>query len=526
MSKSRRKRAAVGTAVIALAALGGAAVHAGFVEVNEIRAEPVAAAPSDIASPPAHAAAVDLSNAFADLAAASTPAVVRIEVEIPAEQMGEGRVPDIPDEFRRFFNFQAPGSDGELGRPQPRFGGGTGFLISDDGYIVTNDHVAGDADQITVTLQDNRSFAAELVGTDPTTDVAVVKIDARDLPYLQWGSSTDLRVGELVVAVGNPGYGGGEQLDYTVTSGIVSGKGRPLQLLSRGLADDPRYGPQLAGYAIENFIQTDAVINPGNSGGPLLDLDGRVVGVNSAIATTDGHYQGYGFAIPSDLVRKVATDLIDHGSVRRAWLGVQVTAVRPEDAEAFHLPGVRGALVQAVTEKSPADEAGLRMGDVIVAVDGREIDNGGSLQEVVATLSQGERVSIDLYRDGHERTVEVRLGTAPVAGERPNPAKAGRDDATAGRNLGLELSTLDQQTARRLGYGEAGGVVVSGVDPAGPAARSGVTPGSKLVSIDRHEVKSIGEAAERLTGIESGQVVTLILENPSGQQRIANVRAR
>ena len=418
--------------------------------------------------------------------------MVRIEVRLSADspEARQGGMQDIPAPFRQFFNLPDQGQQQEA---PARFASGTGFLVSDDGYIVTNNHVAGDADEITVTLQDHRSFKAKLVGADPTTDVAVIKIDAKDLPHLSWGNSTNLRVGEWVMAIGNPGYGSADQLDYTVTTGIVSGKGRPLQLLQQGLAQDPRFGAAKANYAIEDFIQTDAVINPGNSGGPLVDLDGQVIGMNSAIASTDGHYQGYGFAIPSDLVKKVANDLMAHGKVERAWLGVAVTGVSPEDAEAFHLPAVRGVVVQSVTDGGPAADAGLKMGDVITMVDGRDIDSGGNLQVVVATHSQGDKIDVQYYRDGKAHDATVKLGDAPLTRDsQPVTATRHREEA-ASQKLGLTLTDLDAATAQRLGYDDPHGVVVRDVDPAGPAARRGVAPGTELVRIGR-EGGDVGRA--------------------------------
>ncbi len=272
--------------------------------------------------------ALDLSEAFANTAEAVTPAVVRIEVTSTRP------VQSIPEEFRPFFNMP------ESEQPQDRLqqGGGSGFLISKDGYILTNDHVVGDADEIRVYLTDGRYFTASLVGTDPTTDVAVIKIDTDDLPFLSLGSSDGLRVGEWVLAIGNPGFGGGAaraaDLDYTVTAGIVSAKGRPLRLLRSELQQNPNFGAD-AGFAIEDYIQTDAVINRGNSGGPMVNILGQVVGINSAIFSPSGTYVGYGFAIPIDLAGRVMEDLIEFGRVRRAWLGVQIEEIALEDQEAL-----------------------------------------------------------------------------------------------------------------------------------------------------------------------------------------------
>lgn len=464
-----------------------------------------------------------MSEELADLAERVTPAVVRIEVKMtgtPEDAMAP-RMP-VPEGFRRFFDL--PDMNAPDMEPAPRIGGGTGFVVSDDGYIVTNDHVVGHADEITVTLNDHRTFPAELIGTDPTTDVAVIRIDAGGLPTLPWGSSKALRVGEWVMAVGNPGFAGAGQLDYTVTTGIVSAKGRPLRLLGQSLEQDPRYGRDLAGYAIENFIQTDAVINPGNSGGPMVNLRGEVVGVNSAIASADGYYQGYGFAIPADLARKTATDLMEHGRVLRAWLGVQVTGVAPEDAEFYRLPAVEGVLVQAVTGGSPAADAGLRQGDVIVAVDGAPVSGGGGLQELIAERHQGDGVRLKVYRDGSVREFRVRLGEAPFhTGSAENEIAR---TPTASERFGMELSDLNPELARRFGFSQTDGVVIVGIEPWSSAARRGVTPGLRVREVSGHAVASAREVAEILSKIESGTVVSFLLETPQGQTRIANVRAR
>ncbi len=525
MSRIGRKRAYTGTVALALAALTGAGLHAAFPPTERAMAEETSAAVR-----PSGRTNLGMGDGFADLAESTTPAVVRIEVQIPSgvaeESMGPGAMPGIPEEFRRFFDF---GPNGGQGLPQeqgPRFGNGTGFLISADGYVVTNNHVAGDAEKINVTLNDHRSFTARLVGSDPTTDVAVLKIEGTGLPHLTWGSSNDLRVGEWVMAIGNPGYGRGEQLDYTVTTGIVSGKGRPLQLLQQGLADNPDYGREMAGYAIENFIQTDAVINPGNSGGPLVNMDGHVIGVNSAIATTDGHYQGYGFAIPANLVQKVTSDLIAHGRVQRAWMGVSVSAVSPEDAEAFELPKVQGVVVQSITDGSPAAKAGIEQGDVIVTLNGRAIGSGGDLQELIATHAQGDQVSVGFYHDGDLRTADIRLGEAPRMGGARTRSDAPREQASASQKLGLTLANLDARSAEELGYNGAGGVVVSDVDPSGPAALRGIEAGAKVVKIGGKAVSTAAEATALLEKVGAGQVVGLVIASPAGQERIVNVRAR
>ncbi len=460
-----------------------------------------------------------LSNVFVDLAKGVTPAVVQVEVRRPGNPT-VGPILEIPEPFRDFFDL--PEGRGRNGQPQAvpeSMAGGTGFVISPEGYVLTNAHVVDQADRIVVNLMDRTSHRAELVGADPTTDLAVVKIDAEGLPTLSWGSSRDLEVGEPVMAVGNPGFSGSQSLDYTVTTGIVSALGRPLSIIRASLADNP----DLAGYAIENFIQTDAVINPGNSGGPLVDLWGRVVGVNSAIASSDGHYQGYGFAIPSDLAKKVAGDLIEHGRVVRGWLGITVTGITSEDAEIYRLPRVGGVLVQSVVEDGPADRAGVHVEDVLMAVNGIPVQDSGDLQELVAELGPEARANLDVYREGARQVVSVHLGEAPLSSQSEAPEVASRDDAEA--LLGMTISDLTPDLAAHLGLRGSGGVIVTDVIPWSSAMRKGVAPGMKVKEIDHTPIRNERDFRQALSGLRAGGVVTMELESPDGTSRIVNLRA-
>lgn len=474
---------------------------------------------------PATGIAAALNETFVSLAERVKPGVVRIEVRAEG-RAGPSSSPqfELPEPFRRFFDI--PDLEQMPRDPMPRIGGGTGFLVSDDGYIVTNHHVVADADEITVWLENRYSYEAELVGSDPTTDVAVIRIDGEHLPALNWGSSDDLRVGQWVIAIGNPGLGGNRPLEYTVTSGIVSAKERPLQLIGRSLQEDTEFGPDLANYAIENFIQTDAVINPGNSGGPLVNLYGEVVGINTAIASTSGYYQGYGFAVPGDLARRVVEDLIEDGTVERAWLGVLVSGVTPEDAEYYGLSRVSGVLVQDVTERSPADRAGLLREDVIIGVDGEQVDRGGGLQQLVAEHRPGDEVSLQIVRDGDERELVVELGEAPLREVTATRPSAGSPRTAALDRLGLQVEDLTDRRARELGYETASGVVVRDVEPAGPAARRGVVPGWRIVELNRQEIDSVEALEQRLARVGEGEIVRLLLETPAGERRVANIRAR
>lgn len=456
--------------------------------------------------------ALDLSDAFVNIAEHVTPGVVRIEVQRPRRAAQR-----IPEQFRRFFD--AP--DGQQDLP-PATAGGSGFLVSEDGYILTNDHVVSDAEQITVWLNDGRYFPAEMVGTDQFTDVAVIRVDPGDeaLPHLSLGSSDDVRVGEWILAVGNPGFGGGSQLEYTVTAGIVSAVGRPLGLIQRELQQE--VGTTLAGYSIEDFIQTDAVINPGNSGGPMVDLRGQVVGINSAIASATGFYQGYGFAIPINLASRVMEDLVEYGQVRRAWLGVSMRTVDSDAAEAYALPSVAGALVQDFPDGSPAADAGLQREDVIIGIDGRDVARSGQLQQLIAMKRPGDRVTVDVWRNGQERHIDVTLGEAPLE---VAPTRVVERDVEAEESLGIRVSDLTPELADRWQYSDAGGAVIVDVQRGGPAFRRGVVPGFKILEVNRVPVSSAEDVKEALDRVEAGEVVTLLLADPSGATSIFHVRA-
>lgn len=458
-----------------------------------------------------------LTSVYTQLAQEVTPAVVRIESRLPAEQTG-ANLQDIPEPFRQFFNL--PQGHQNPNTPAPEeMAGGSGFIISPDGYIVTNAHVVANANKVEVILKDREPYDATIVGVDPTTDLAVIKIDEKDLPTLSFGSSDNVRVGEPVMAVGNPGFAGTGSLDYTVTTGIVSALGRPLSIIRQSLQQNP----DLAGYAIENFVQTDAVINPGNSGGPLVNLGGQVVGVNSAIASTSGYYQGYGFAIPADLANRISHELMTTGHVTRPWLGVMVTGVTAEDAQAYDLPAVKGVLVQSVTDGSPAEKAGLKAEDVVVSVNGHEVQDAGDLQERIAELNPGQEARLDLYRGGRERTVNVKLGEAPIqpSSETTSAPKA----HTPAALLGLTVANMTPQMAREAGFQQASGVVITDVTQWSDAMQKGVTPGLKVLEVNHKTVNDVQSFQEALKGLKEGDVVTLFVQASDGTTRIVNVRA-
>lgn len=499
---------------VALGFLGGLALASGLGWTGPTYAMPSVMQVPQVADD-AVRPALDLSDAFANVAESVTPAVVRIEVTSTRRVT----TPRIPEPFRPFFDIP----EGREHREIPRMAGGSGFLVSHDGYILTNDHVVAAADEIRVYLRDGRYFIASVVGTDPTTDVAVIKIDQEGLPFLSLGSSADLRVGEWILAIGNPGVGGTTQLDYTVTAGIVSAKGRPLELIRSELERNPEFGQALAGYAIEDFIQTDAVINRGNSGGPMVNLRGQAVGINSAILSPSGTFVGYGFAIPMDLAARVMEDLIEHGRVRRAWLGVSINQIYPEDQEYYNLPQVAGVLVQDVTDGGPAARAGLRQGDVIYSVDGTVVYRPNGLQNLIAQRRPREEVTVRIYRDGSPRDMTIRLGEAPLTG--PEQPVARPEAPATEEKLGITVRELTPDVAQRWGYPEAGGVVISQVSPLGPAGRRGVQQWEKILEIDRQPVSTPDDVRRILRDVREGTVVSLLLGQPDGSTRIVNLRA-
>jgi serine protease Do len=412
--------------------------------------------------------------------------------------------------------------DGQ-GQAPPRVSSGSGFIVSEDGYILTNNHVVEGADEVTVYFPDRRYLRAEVVGTDPYTDVAVIKVDTdRPLPSMSFGNSDALKVGEWVLAIGNPGFGSSAQLDFTVTAGIISARGRPLGLLQRDLREDPRFGDDRSRWAIEDFIQTDAVINPGNSGGPMVNLQGQVVGMNSAIASTTGVYQGYGFAIPINLARRVMEDLVEYGHVLRPRIGVSIQEVSAEDAEVYGLPSVSGVLVQTVEEDGPADGV-LQAEDVVVAIGGDPVGYVAELQAKIAERRPGDRVTVTVYRNRRRMDVTLRLAEAPI---NDTPSVVAGRDVHAEDRLGINVEELDAELAEQIGFQSAGGVILSEVAPGSAAARRDVAQfrGNKLIQVNDTEIGSTDDVRTALSRVPSGEIVSLHFEDPEGLQRVVNVR--
>lgn len=447
--------------------------------------------------------ALDLSQAFVNVADAVTPAVVMIEAARAQTRNQNG--------FDRFFRQQP-----QRGMPDIVQAGGSGFIVSEDGYVMTNNHVIENAERITVSLQDGRTFRAEVVGTDPTTDIAVIRIDGTGLPTASLGSSADVRVGEWVLAIGNPGFarGGSPDLDYTVTAGIVSALGRSLRLINRSLFADPEFTGN-ANFAIEDFIQTDAVINSGNSGGPMVNLRGQVIGINAAIVSNTGVYQGYGFAIPIDLAHRVMEDLVAYGRVKRAYLGVGIREVNAEDAEVLGLPAISGAFVESVTQGDPAERAGIRQFDVITDIEGERVVSGNDLQHKIALRAPGDRVRLTLYRSGVERVVTVRLEESPFSDDvrvvsAPEPRTADK--------IGIDVVDITPALADELRLESTEGVVVRDVQAGGPAARRNIGPRCVIRQIDRHVIRDTDDVSAAFAEVEPGDVVSLIAACPRSDQ--------
>ena len=417
-------------------------------------------------------------KAFSSVARRVSPAVVFVRVE----RRRESPFHDSPfDEelLRRFF-----GMPRDIPQERTEVGQGSGFIFSKDGYILTNNHVVGDADRMTVRLVDGREFAATLVGTDPPTDVAVIRIETEDeLPILELGDSSALEVGEWVLAIGNP-FG----LSHTLTVGVVSATGRS----SIGLAD------------YENFIQTDAAINPGNSGGPLVNLDAEVVGINTAIFSQTGGSMGIGFAIPINMARAIQKQLVERGEVTRGFLGVVIQNLTPALADSFGVEGHKGALVAELTPNSPAVRAGIRQGDIILGMDGEAVKNVAELRNRIALTAPGSKARFRILRDGRERTVSVEIGKLDAQ------QRLAAGDPSNFPELGLTVSDMTEEQARSLGYEGEAGVVITSVQPQGPAARAGLRPGMLIRQVNRRGVADAEELREALRAGDPNQALLLV----------------
>jgi serine protease Do len=422
-------------------------------------------------------------NPVARIARECSPAVVNIDTETMVTRSPHPFAND--PFFKEFFGEELD----RWNRTVPMRGKGSGFIVDKKGYILTNNHVAEGADKITVTLLDGRHFEAKLVGRDPTFDLAVIQIDAPNLPTLKLGDSDAAEIGEWVVAIGNPlGF------ENTVTAGVISGKNRTLQA---------------SNINFQGFMQTDASINPGNSGGPLINLRGEVVAINTAIVP---YAQGIGFAVPINMAKQVMNDLIEHGEVKRGWLGVMLQTMTPGFADTYKVPGGEGAIVSDIVPGSPAANAGFKRGDVIVSVDGKAVK---SSQDVVLSIRNklaGQDAAIELYRDGKKEKLTVRLGDIPGKDGESSSPSGGQGSSSLPKQserIGAKVSEISPELRSRYSLPSSNGLVVLSVERGSIASELGLREGDQILEVNRREVKTIAEY-ERVLGRSPKTVVMLV----------------
>jgi serine protease Do len=491
-------RATVGAAAVGSGITRRAGCTALFAALILGGVVPVAAQTQAEAQTQTHAEGFVGPNSFADLVNAKLPAVVNVSTTRHAdvaENGGQG-LPQLPpgspfeEFFRDFFRHQFP----EGQPPEPPMGEmmavGSGFIIDPDGYVVTNNHVVAESEKVIVTLQDDTELTAKIVGTDPRTDLALLKVEAKEpLPYVEWGDSDAIQVGDWVMAVGNPfGLGG------SVTTGIISARARDINA-----------GPY------DDFLQTDASINRGNSGGPLFDMKGRVIGVNTAIFSPSGGNIGIGFAVPSSLAKPVVAELREHGSVRRGWLGVSIQPVTDDIAEAVGLDKARGALVAQVLEGTPAAEAGLESGDVILTYNGKEIADPDELSRTVADTPVDETVEIGFLRGGKRQTADVTIALLQER-EQVAEAEAAQPEPTETGTLGLKLAELSPELREEYGIPEEKkGVLVVDVAQDSAAADENIAPGDIITKVGQKEVSAPNDVVSAIEQARNDKQKSVLL---------------
>jgi len=445
-----------------------------------------------------------LSPLFVQVAKVLKPAVVEVRVTKKVKMQD---MPDTDQFFRHFFGeenspFSAPQGPGRQMRPQPREylqrGLGSGVVVdAKNGYILTNYHVVSGADETQVVLPDGRTLKVEWARTDPMTDLAVVKVEPKDLIDAPLGDSDAMQVGDWVMAIGSP-----EGLEQTVTAGIISAKGRVTDHAN----------------TYQSFIQTDAAINHGNSGGPLVNMKGEVIGINAAIVSQSGGNEGIGFTIPSNMVKSVMSQLIEKGKVTRGYLGVAIQGVDEKLAKSFNLPGIKGALISSVTPDSPAAKAGLKSGDFIVSVAGKPVENSNELRNLVAGLEIGKGVPVEFYRDGKKTSLNVTIESQPAslfaAGGMPEGG-----EATAGK-LGLQVQTMSKELAQQYGYKTAPkGVIITQVTPGSSADSQGLKEGMAITQVQDKDIDTAEQFKDAVSAKEAAEGVRIRVTDPSGGTR-------
>ncbi|NGP75556.1 DegQ family serine endoprotease [Balneolaceae bacterium YR4-1] len=421
----------------------------------------------------------DLNDAIVNIADNATPAVVTIQVKQTVE---------VSNPFQRFFGDPRGG-----GEERTRRGLGSGVIVSQDGYILTNAHVVENADEITVGLSNGKEYDGKVVGTDPRTDVAVVNIEAEGLSTIKIGNSDEARVGEIVLAIGSPL---GQDLAHSVSMGIISAKGRAIGIIDQG-----------AGY--ENFIQTDAAINPGNSGGAMVNMDGELIGINTAIASRSGGNDGIGFAVPSNLAKSVMESLIKTGKVSRAYLGIYGGNIDRTMARALDIDEAQGILVSEVQDGTPAAEAGLREGDVIRTLNGQQVENYSKFRTSIATREPGSEIDLGIIREGESMNVTVTLGELP---DEQTASSTQEPDRNLEEQLGFRAQNLTPDLAERLGLESAqDGVVVTAISRGSNAYRQGLREGDVITSVSRNTVENMSDFNREIKRIsDSGDDVVLL----------------
>lgn len=454
-----------------------------------------ASADSTVATPPAAIAVspATLSTSFETVAKVVEPAVVNINTE----QIIHNTSSEAQDPFREFFGHNSPFGSffGNVPRDLKQRSLGSGFVVDSKGYILTNNHVVENATKIRVKLADGRTMDAKVVGTDPQTDLAVLKVDASGLPVLTMADSERIQVGDWVLAFGSP-FG----LTQTMTAGIVSAKGRVIGA-----------GPY------DNFLQTDAAINPGNSGGPLVDLQGRVVGINTMIASESGGFQGVGFAIPSSMAQNVYGQIVKNGKVTRGWLGVQIQPMTPELARSFAASTDKGVLVAEVESGSPAERAGLKSGDVITSYNGQAVHSPQDLSIAVAATPVDSAAKVAVLRDGKPLTLDVKVGLRADNEAGPASSKESEDHG----KLGITVENVTPDAARAMNLDVSHGALVTEVKPGSPADENGIRPGDVISEINHMPVNNVNDLLAVTRNLKSGATVLLRVQRQGGSMYMA-----